>query len=151
MMAATSPAFTVRFRPRMISVPSSAMRACRFLISSILSIRLFHAASRPVQSDAEESAQRRQEGGGHQPYAEPKREAKGAACYRHERGQETADQPVEGERDRVHDSSPVSTRFEQIVVLRLQVEAFQHLACCLRHVAGLVVLAGKRLHRVDVV
>src|ERR1700733_9226896 len=36
MMAATSPAFTVRFRPRMISVPSSTMRACRFLISSIV-------------------------------------------------------------------------------------------------------------------
>src|SRR5258708_19179590 len=35
-MAATSPAFTVRFKPRMISVPSSAMRACRFLISSIV-------------------------------------------------------------------------------------------------------------------
>src|SRR4051812_23004552 len=36
MMAATSPALTVRSRPRMISVPSSTMRACRFLISSIL-------------------------------------------------------------------------------------------------------------------
>src|SRR6478609_1505223 len=36
MIAATSPAFTVRFRPRMISVPSSAMRACRFLISSMV-------------------------------------------------------------------------------------------------------------------
>src|SRR5258708_28638962 len=35
-MAATSPAFTVRSRPRMISVPSSAMRACRFLISSMV-------------------------------------------------------------------------------------------------------------------
>ncbi len=34
-MAATSPAFTVRFRPLMISVPSSAMRAWRFRISSM--------------------------------------------------------------------------------------------------------------------
>ncbi len=40
MIAATSPDFTVRFRPRMISVPSSSMRTWRFLISSMLLFRL---------------------------------------------------------------------------------------------------------------
>src|SRR4051794_10973898 len=48
MIAATSPASTVRSSPRMISVPVDAMRAWRFLISSILVVSQIVAVANRV-------------------------------------------------------------------------------------------------------